>query len=234
VPINGLGAGEEITNADLNQLLKLVIHHTPIPGTVDPVPRPTYSGICDWPDGTGPMRPVSTMGTPPDWMDTIWSRKEHQLSEGWQGDLYEIIPGIVTSIMSIAAAGLGTSISAALAAATGLAGTALGAALSAIVSSGISLCASSAMAFARKGQLDTDLWKNIVTVAASQAGDFAAGQAKGMIADKVASLEKHTGWQHLGDTWGSALDYKTGALYSTLEDINQEGSVRRLAGYLGV
>ena len=233
VSINGLGVGEQITDADLDQLLALVVHHTPVPGTVDPIPRPSYSSLCDWPQGTGPMRPAST-SLPPDWVAIIWGRKEKQLFEGWQGQLSEIITSVTSSIMSIAAAGVGSGISAALQAATGLAGTALGSALAAVVSAAMSLCASSALAFARTGQLDTGIWRQIVSVAAAEAGSLAIDTTKSLLADNVAAIEKHTGWEYLGDCWGAGLDYEPGTLYKSLDSIGQGRSVRNLAGYLGV
>jgi hypothetical protein len=217
VSINGVGKGLSMSQDDLEELLALVVHHTPVPGTVDPIPHAKNTLLCDMPPAIGPMRPIDSLNVPLGFARGSWARKEKQLNEGWQGELSGAIQTIVNSTMSMVASGAGQTITTAV---KGMVAGAVGEVLAKVVSGAISMCAQGALNFAETGQVKMDIWKNIVSIAVGTAREQTIGSVREELQGQISNIEDNLGYSHLQDMWGGGLEEEAGTIY---ESLNSDG-----------
>jgi len=117
-------ASRDLTEREIEMILKLVVHHTPCPGTEgftgEQITSPSAKRtLCDIPDEAGSMQPISSfLGEDnncwwPEYSCTYWASKSSSFQWG-----RDVLMPVVNAIASIASSAAGSAVSAAANAAT--------------------------------------------------------------------------------------------------------------------
>jgi hypothetical protein len=236
--IGGKHFGTDITRSEVEQMLSLVVKHTPVPGSIpsgDELRR-YQRRLCDWPKSTGAYRPGFEL--PANWLDMVEAGRQKKDAYKYKRKTQKIAQSI---IMTGAQVGISVAGAAAAKAAT-TAVAAAGTIVQGMVSAGINGAMTLAMdvgndvMLGRSPQINKHLFKYAMAVAASaaaplaeKAGEAATTKLQSIVTELEIPFDKAgEAWQHTWALIGDVSDQFSTAMSDVATDV--QGFIKKEVG----